>query len=302
MGIADGGMNTVVCLSAICFHKACQMKPEDILIPTSIASAVMLGLLLIVRRDWIVPIATAAAMLTGMYLISKPAISYLPKSAELWLFWKILPICLFTLPLLYSPLPIRLAVLLILSAEAFGQIFSTFVGRWNGQEAILWITGLSAGTTLVWFALERLALRTKDWSVYLSLILIFACAAGVVGMGASSKFGRIGGILSAIVLVSVLFSLIFRNPAFVLAGLMSWSVLLIILLAIGFFLNDTKPLHALLIISAVGFAWLGQLPAIERMGGWGRFITRMILVLVPLGLAVGLALPKFIENMKGELY
>jgi hypothetical protein len=276
---------------------------QNILIPASVSAGVMLGLLLIFRREWIVPIATAIAMITGMWMVSHPSLTYLPRSAETWLFWKILPICIFTVPLLFSPLPVRLLVLLILSGEAFGQIFSTVASsRWRGTETIIWISGMSVGATAFWFVLERLSLRAKDWSIHFLLILMFSAAAALLGMGASALTGSIGGVLAAIVVVSVLFSLVFRNPAFMLSGLMCWSILLIALLGIGYLLNDNKWLQVLLILSTVGFAWLGQLPAIERMGGWTRFIVRMILILVPLAGAIGLALPTFLENMKGELY
>jgi len=262
----------------------------------------MLGLLLIFRRDWIVPAATFIALSVGAYMVLKPQLRYPTQYSEIAFLWKLAPICLLTLPLLFAPLWVRVLVMMVIAAESFAQTFFNFIGRWPMMDSIYWVCGFSMGTTLIWFLLERLAMRTKDWSVQFGLIAIFTAAAVLIGMEASTKLPRIGGILAAIVSVTIVFSLIFRNPAIYLAGLMCWTVLLTMLLAICYFLNKTSPIHPLLILAAVPMLWIGQLPAIERLGGWKRFVTRIILVLIPLGTAIGMVLPEFLRNMKGELY
>lgn len=279
------------------------MEPKNVLLEILIGSGVVLLLTLIVRRNWMSPLALMVAFLGGYYIAaSKILPTFPPGSGQGWIFYKVILIGIVAVATVNAPVPAKALVVVVLSADALYDVLARLIDRWPADQRLWWLMGVSA-IAAAWFALmSTLIDRTRDWSAYVGITLAMGATAVLLIMGESAVYGQFGIVLAAAVAALAVSAILLKNPQILSTAMPAVAILMILLLAMGRHLASVQLLHAAILLSMPLIAWIGQIPAIERLSPGKRFTIRLILILIPLGTAVGLATPQFLRNMKGELY
>jgi hypothetical protein len=161
---------------------------------------------------------------------------------------------------------------------------------------IAWVVG--AGLVLgVWWALLDAFAHVSHGPLQPLLLCLVSGSVGMVLLLSGSKLlGQLGGSIAAALGPWVLFAAVAvsislaRGPALTFVSLMG------ALLICGYFYAYlTWQNGALLALAGIGAAAAGVLPAALR--GWKRAVVALALVLIPAGIAVGLAAKEFSEAM-----
>jgi hypothetical protein len=131
----------------------------------------------------------------------------------------------------------------------------------------------------------------------MALTLLSALATAVLGMSGSQVYGQVAAILPAVLAPVVLLAIPLRTiigrseiaPIFVL--------LLGGMLLCGFLFAELTALNAALLFFSPLALWIGAIPVVRGFKAWQRFAFLIFAVLVPAGIAFGLATHKFLIDM-----
>jgi hypothetical protein len=154
-----------------------------------------------------------------------------------------------------------------------------------------WLAGTAATVCLLWFLLEPLAGRLPPGRLPALLGLVAGAAAVVLEAAGILKLAQAAGVLTAGLAACALASW-GRTSSFLRGMIPGLAVVLPGLLLNGYvYRTTTVPAVAFLLLLAAPLGpWVGALPLLRDMTGWRRTVVQAAAVLLPAGLAVGIAL------------
>jgi hypothetical protein len=249
------------------------------------------------RGYWTGPIAIGVAFTAGFGCIEGSAhlFPFPPSSAIPWLFYLGLFFTIVGLvdALVKTPKWIRpIAVFVLIMVGAGVLLRFQFVNHvWDAMHGSIWLIGI-AGVGVIWWACFELA--ASEGGVIMPLGAMFIC--GIAGLAAmlvadqtvEQAMGALAMALAAAAGVVGWFKdvSLARGTAVVVAGVG------VCCLSAAYFLSDVPILDlslvgvAPLLLAASGWLPLGKRP-------WLRVVIRLAIVLIPLGVALGLAAKQF---------
>lgn len=165
---------------------------------------------------------------------------------------------------------------------AFGEMWSAPASLFGGAL-------LGIGMVLAWANLDALAVRCSGAGIFLPLLLITGGASVALLVSGSIVLPLLGGVLSAALAVCWLVS--WRIPSIGLerGGTPIVVVALASLLLINRFYAELPSGSVALFALAPAALWLAQLGPIRRRAPWFRVLAATAATLVPVVIAVGLA-------------
>ena len=180
-------------------------------------------------------------------------------------------------------------------------LHATLKYRWGTIEGMMWVVGLGALTLVFFLVLDTLTGRLSGVSSPLILLIVTLGSSVVLVLSGSALLGQLAGILASALGASLitawwqpkLIPRLDRDVRFApLAGegVTVVAVLLVGLWLNGYFYAEVPATSALLLGTAPAAAWIRWLAPVQRLEGWRATFVSVVTVLVPVVLAVALAL------------
>ena len=165
----------------------------------------------------------------------------------------------------------------------------------------MWVVGLGALTLVFFLVLDTLTGRLSGVSSPPILLIVTLGSSVVLVLSGSALLGQLAGILASALGASLitawwqpkLIPRLDRDVRFApLAGegVTVVAVLLVGLWLNGYFYAEVPATSALLLGTAPAAAWIRWLAPVQRLEGWRATFVSVVTVLVPVVLAVALAL------------
>jgi hypothetical protein len=201
------------------------------------------------------------------------------------------------------PWPVHLLLAIVFQVAILWYVFRPI------PESVLpankmwtWIGVAAAIGLVLTFSTEALAHRPGGVAAALAVGPLAAGVGAINILTGNAKLGWLGASLGVIVFgwfVAALCSraaTLARGPIIVVMAIVSG------LLAYGYFASDSMTtLELVLLPIAPLLAWLAELPPLQRWRDWRQELIRLILVAIPIGIVVGIAVPRFIhENSSSD--
>ena len=164
---------------------------------------------------------------------------------------------------------------------------------WSTVEATLWIAGQALGLLLLWFQLERTARLHPGALMPATLLIVSGVSAVVIGLSGTALFAQLTGALAAA--LGPVLLLVWLRPATQLTGALVPAVLLPLsaLWITGAFYADVPPASGLLLAVAPLLLSVRGWAALDLRPGWLATLLTVLLVLLPLAVALTLAILAF---------
>ncbi|WP_406699366.1 hypothetical protein V5E97_10905 [Singulisphaera sp. Ch08] len=180
----------------------------------------------------------------------------------------------------------RVVVSGITTAAIVGPAFGE---TWSAPATLLGGTLVGIGLVLTWANLEAVAEHCSGAGIFLPLLVVTSGASVALLVSGSIVLPLLGGVLSAV--VGVCWLAFWRVPSISLArgGTPIVVVVLASLLLINRFYAELPSGSVLLFALAPAALWLVQIGPIRRRPPWLRVVVATTAVLVPVAIAVGLA-------------
>jgi len=162
--------------------------------------------------------------------------------------------------------------------------------RWQPIEGVVWLVGLGVAIFGFWLMLNALAERFRGASTPLVLLVVATGGSVTLLLSGSAMLGQLGGVLTAALGASLVIA--WWNPKLSLAH-GATSVVAILLAGLwmsGYFYAEVPVVSALLLVVSPATAWIGQVEAIQRLGGWKVALIRAAVVCIPVAIAVAIPL------------
>jgi hypothetical protein len=231
--------------------------------------------------------AVAFASLQGLHHVL--ALS----SAIMWLFYIAAGFTLLGLVDASVRLPSALrAVLVFVAAVAASGMLLRFEFTnhvWDPQHGVLWLSAIALVTLLWWITLEQTAVGGAIVAP-LAMGALGGSSALIIAVLVEQTTGQAIGAMTIAVGVAMVMMIwsgkasLARGTAMVVAGVGVSA------LAAEYFVSSLPLQFVLLLAFAPVMLWSGRVPAIRRMRPWRRTAVRFVLLLIPLGVAVVLAI------------
>jgi hypothetical protein len=158
----------------------------------------------------------------------------------------------------------------------------------------LWKTSLGAAVFVIWFSGDTYTARRPGHLVPLAMMLTFSAASVVVVIAASSaKFATLVASLACIAGALMVLSIFAPTRAITAGAMAVMATLLPAWMLMGRFYDSeaTQPLAGFALVAFAPLAlWLGEVPVVNRWGGWKAWLVRVGLVAVVLGIAAAIVL------------
>ncbi|MHC4448359.1 MAG: hypothetical protein ACYSXF_11365 [Planctomycetota bacterium] len=155
-----------------------------------------------------------------------------------------------------------------------------------------WNLGVAAAVAFLWLTLEPVAQRARGVTVPLTLLLTFAAAAIVILVSGNETLARLTAVLAASAAGAAIVA--WWAPAISLAaGATAVTVAVLpglLFLSQAYSYSEVPGISFLLPLLAPAMSGLGELPVMGRLKPPARVLIRMAAILLPLGIAVGLAI------------
>lgn len=196
----------------------------------------------------------------------------------------------------------HVACLLILAGAIGGIISLLPVETWTVAQKIIWAGGCWLAAAAVTLGLSFLPSGSNDPSNGVvtgitAMALVSALGAVALAMSGSQVYGQVAAILPATLIPVVLLAFALRTT-FQLPDVAPLFVLLFGgMLLSGYLFAELTAVNALLLFFSPLMLWVGRIPAIRNLNGWQRGAIQILAVLIPSGIAFGLALHKFLIDM-----
>ncbi|SIN73317.1 hypothetical protein SAMN05444166_0514 [Singulisphaera sp. GP187] len=170
----------------------------------------------------------------------------------------------------------------VIVSPAFGE-------AWSAPATLFGAALLGIGMILAWANLDALATRCSGAGIFLPLLLISSGASVALLVSGSMVLALLAGVLSAALAACGLVA--WRVPAigFGPGGPSIVVVVLASLLLINRFYAELPSGSVALFAVAPAAVWFGQLGTIRSRAPWIRTLAATAAVLVPVALAIGLA-------------
>jgi len=280
------------------------LSPSDILfgvlLPFALAGLTLtLARLVAKGNSWAGPAAIGVAFVVAFGCIEGFAHIFPPASAVPWLFHVGL---LFTLvglldAVVRMPVWVRAIVVSLATVLGAGLLLRfNFVNHtWDALHGSAWLVGI-AGVAVIWWCCFEYAAVNAGVVMPLGAMFIMGIAGLVVMLVADQTIGQALGALAvalgaaAAVVAWFKDKSLVRGTAAVVAGVGACS------LAAAYFVSDVPIVDlALVAIAPPLLAASGWLP-LGKGRPWLRVLIRLVIVLIPLGIALGLAVKQFREE------
>ncbi len=266
-----------------------------VVLPAFLAAIIHLVTTLIRRRneptrnfDWGLPLAIGCGYLAGHAGIAWPSNDVTDRIPWLVLGAVALGILDAAWP---SPLWARWenglvfagAVLLVMLGPAIQE-------TWGTPETNRWMAALGVGILLSWGNLERLASKSQGAAFAVPLLAFAGGAAAFLLLSGSMVLGRLGGALAAALLGAWITS--WRGSPISLArGAIPVVVTLLAALILeGHVYAQAAPVGVGLVCASPLLIWVTRIRAIRNLLPWQTGLIGAVVVLIPIGVAMGLAL------------
>lgn len=275
------------------------MEPIDLILRGVLApAAVSAGLLLLLVR-WRSTagnssgIAVAAGLIAAQYAISQWPTRLVPLEGRDWLPWIAATAVLIGALARRGPL-LGVPLWLLASLALPWVLLQSYIEyNWPAVRAVLWIGALALWLAVLWFLLERTVRRRPGALVPGTLLLAGAASAVAIGLSGTALFGQLTGALAAALCPVLLWT--WWRPATPLAGsLVAAALLPLFALWInGAFYAELPPAAAILLAAAPAFVLVRESPHLRRLSDGRATSLALAAVLLPLAVAVTLALLAF---------
>ena len=179
---------------------------------------------------------------------------------------------------------------LIVSGSSLALILAPlFAETWGLQQAAGWSFGLVAGMIAFWAVLDARAERLG--SAMPSILLLLSITTAVtLGLSHSLVLASLGGVLAASMGAIWLVSLVNRRMGISHGLIPGFATIHSGLLLVGVFYSELPRASALALTVAPLATFVDRLGPIARMSPWKRSAIRCGVMLIPLGVAVGVAI------------
>jgi len=266
-----------------------------VMVPAVVSAVVLFIAHLLGRRsestrsfDWGLPLAVGLGYLAGHLGIAWPSADVTDRIP-----WLVLgAIALGTLGAAWpGPLWARWENGLLFSAVALlAMLGPTIQETWGTRETNLWMAALGGGVVLSWANLETLAVRIKGAAFMVPLLAWVGGASAVLLLSGSMVLGRLGGALAAALFGA--WTVSWRNSPINLArGVLAVVIVtLAALLLEGHVYAQATTVGVGLIAVAPLLLWITPLGPIQNRRPWLATLLGTVVVLIPIGIATGLAL------------
>jgi hypothetical protein len=276
------------------------MSPRDAAIGTLVPLVISLAVLLVGRRPWAGPVAIAAGFCAIVPQILNRKPQPWPVSSPDCIFYIAIFVALVgVVDRLRSP-PQWLRIVLAgpIVAAAMVVVLWRRLGDAELQtEALMWV-GLGSVVAWLWWMIFELRPDPADrYRVPLAMLILTAFSSVVLGMSHSFIYGRIGMALTAALAPVVVISLMtqrYQKAASVIACV---GPLAPLVLAEKVFADLTVLNLSLIALAPVCYL-VGKLLAPRRWPIAAQVSISLILLTLPLGAAVYLQWPDFLETLK----
>lgn len=155
-----------------------------------------------------------------------------------------------------------------------------------------WNLGVAAAVAFLWLTLEPLAQRARGVAVPLTLLLTFGATAIIILLSGFESLARLTAVLAACAAGATIVA--WRVPAISLAAgatAVTAAVLPgLLFLGQAYSYSEVPGICFVLPLLAPAMSGLGELPVMRRLKPPVRLLARMAAILLPLGIAVGLAM------------
>jgi hypothetical protein len=268
-----------------------------VLLPFVVAGAILkLANLLANGRRWAGPVAIGGAFAAGFGAIEGFKQLFPPASAVPWLFHVGLLFLLVGVfeSLVRMPLWLRATVIFLATALGAGLLlrFNFTNHTWDAPQGGLWLAAIAAVGVIWWGCFERSS-SERGPIMPLAGMLICGIAGLVVMLIADQTTGQALGALAVALAAAAAVVWWFkdislaRGTAAVIAGVAVCA------LAAAYFVSDVPILDlALVAIAPVLLVASGWMP-MNRARPWLRGLARLAILMVPLGVALALAIAQF---------
>ena len=145
--------------------------------------------------------------------------------------------------------------------------------------------------------IERIGQRSG--SVAAALVLgPFTAGVGLIDfLTGNAKLGWLGASMGLIVFGWFVAVIISRTTSLARGPIVVCMTALAALLSFGYFVSDSMTTVELLLLAvAPVLGLIAELPPVQRWKPWRRELARLVLVAIPIGVAIGIAVPKFIRE------
>lgn len=189
-----------------------------------------------------------------------------------------------------SPAWLRWGLRLLLAGATMWLLLRPlFEYTWGPAKGIAWMAVLSVALVAFWAQLEALSERQPGVTFPLILLVVTAASGGILLVSGSALLGQLGGALTAAIAASWVVA--WWTPKFSLSrgATPVVSVLLAGLWLNGYFYAETPLMSVLLMALSPTAAWIGQAERVKRFAPWQANMARVGAVLIPVALAVILA-------------
>lgn len=285
------------------------MSPRDALIDMAIPAVVSAIVLLIAYRPgwgrpigdgrWGGPLALALAFAVALPRVMGAVPRLYPVSAPGSIFYIALLAGVVGCAdvLLRPPNWIRLPIALLALGAASLFVLANRLRQPDAQtHALLWAIAMTIAGTAAWWIFERPERPRERVAAPAGMLLLALFSGAVLGMSHSIQYGRLGMTLAAAVAPMALLGL--GLPRFAVGGsVVVFGAILFPLLLAGRFFTDLTLTNLLLLVAApicfrIAQSWIPQ-----RWPALLRVLAYLLALSLPCLLAVGLALPGFLQTL-----
>ncbi len=256
---------------------------------------------------WGGPLAAGMTFAGTFALLQGPLHVLRPGSATMWLFYLDLGFMLLGLAdsILQLPHVVRGIVLFGGAVAAAGLLlkFNFSNQTWDALHGALWLGGIAAITLLWWASFEQAAVG-GGMTAPLAMAAVSGVSALIIAVLVEQTTGQALGAMAVALTVAVVLAAwarrasVERGTAMVVAGIGVSA------LAAAYFISSLPVQYVLILATAPVTLWVGRIPAIRRLRPWPRVMVLIGLLLIPLGIAAGLAIAqaKRDATLNGDQY
>lgn len=282
------------------------LTASDILFGAALPFALSLAVLLLIRKRWAAPLAIGVSFTLAFALIEGFAHLFPPSSAVAWLFYVGLLLTVLGLLDAAIAMPIWLRPIAVFIGTAIGLglllRFNFANHTWNLVHGLAYLAILAAIATIWWATLESTA---SEGGILMPVAaMLITGIGGLVSMLVADQIdgqalGALATALAGAALAGLLAKIPFtRGMAVVVSGIAVCA------LASAYFVSDVPMLDLGLVAIAPLLLFATRWLPLPRRP-WLRSAIRLIITLIPLLIALGLAVAQFkreaAENSSEEM-
>lgn len=160
---------------------------------------------------------------------------------------------------------------------------------WDALHGALWLGAIAAMALLWWLSFEQSAFD-GGMTAALAMGAVSGISAMIVAVLVEQTTGQAMGAMAIVFAVAAVLTgwsrqaSVRRGTAMVVAGIGVSA------LAGSYFISSLPLQYLLILVFAPATLWIGRIPVVRRLRPWMRVVVQLVLLLIPLGIAAGLAI------------